>query len=305
MREKFFKKYLTPIYQFLFILSVLIGFITFAIGYTETHVSSFLSMIVGYIPESFYHSLYNYRYLIVSLCFLLIILYLLHIIHLKKDRFKKTSQAIDYFQRELGGEIADILLSYGNICGDSVDKEKFDEISLELDDFLCKFATHICKVFNHYTGNVCHVAIKTLNNGNVTTWIREKSVSESSRSSIDEALNIFPYEKNTAFKEIIDNENKYFYMNNWLSMSKFLRRYKNLNPQWKKYYRATLVVPITKYTHPQMINSDNVWGFICVDNKKGGFDSGAAPYILSSFAQICLNIFDRVPNFNQPETYND
>lgn len=295
---------ITVIYKPLFIVYAFYTLITFLIGVTESLKSALFLNVVSYIPSSYYDITYQYRYETIFGFLVFLTLYMLNNLEKLRKQFARACKSVDDFQREQGDEIAKVILDYSQFNTIDFDEKSYNKLSRQIDEFLRRFTTHICKVFSSYTGKPCHVAIKTLNEEKITSWVRETSMSDSTRSSIDEALLSFPYQENTAFTRILDMEKFCYYLNNHLRFSSIINRYKNANPNWKKSYNATLVVPITLKTHPQKINKENVWGFICVDNKGGGFDKAAA-WLLSSFARICFNVFENIPIVNHHSLNNE
>lgn len=266
-----------------YICSALIAIIFFTIRYTGFNFN-FLDHESMICKNKFY------LYIIILVFF---VFYLIYHKEKKLLRIKKSLKMVDNFQKVYGPEITRMLLLYSK---SSEIKNSRKEVTKETGEFLKNFTAHICKVFNEYTGKECHVTIKTLSNaGEISSWARETLLLKiTERSSVDEELEKFIYNDNTAFEEIIDNKKKFFYTNNWLKTASILGSYKNANNDWKKYYNATLVVPITSHTSPGMIK-EKTWGFICVDNKGGGFDEDISVWILMSFSKICFNIFEKVP----------
>lgn len=288
------ERFIAPVYKLLFVIYVLTAFFTFVISYAQSMGSEYLASFVKVIPIDIQVFMYEHRYQTALFLLLILILYWKR----RKNNFEEACNRIDSFQRELGGTIANIIKNYNGVTENDKGCEKYDELSRDIFDFLNKFTTHVGKILSSHTGSLCHVSIKTLNGETVTSWVREKNMSDSSRATIDEDMYSYPYSVNTAFSEIIDNPKEIFYINNWLKLSGILGKYKNANPMWKKCYSATLVVPITLKTHPNQVNKDNIWGFICVDNKRGGFDDSSA-WLLYSFARICANVFECIPLINK------
>ncbi len=284
--------FIGPLYKVLFVIYVLTAFFTFIIGYAGSVGGEYLSDIAQIIPDKYQSVVYSHRY---GITFVLIVVFVLYWKR-KIKKYENSSKYLDSFQKELGGTISNIIKNYNDVTDQ--ESEKYDNLSRDILDFLNKFTTHVGKIFSSYTGTVCHVSIKTLKDDIVTSWVRETNMSDSFRTTIDENLPSYKYTENTAFSEIIDNNKSIYYVNNWLKVSSFFGKYKNANPSWKKCYSSTLVVPITLKTHPNQINKNNVWGFICVDNKSGGFDMTSV-WLLYSFARICFNVFECVPIVNK------
>lgn len=158
---------------------------------------------------------------------------------------------------------------------------------------LTTIANCICNLVNQYSGAECHIAIKLLaRNGGVATVARSQAGS-THRRDIDEDLNGFSYAKNTAFQVILDKKKPHF-VSNWLLIRRVFGFYHNAHRRWFLEYRATAVVPITTALRACEIGIGNTYGFICADNKKGGFDHHVAPLLLAGAAARCVTVLLRL-----------
>lgn len=157
---------------------------------------------------------------------------------------------------------------------------------------------NIKDIFDSLTGDTCSACIKIIDINDddefvVQTLMRDtKSFRE--RKSNDGLLNApFPWYENTAFKMILSNE-----MSDSYYVCDDLRKeqtYINLNKNWNKFYNATLVAPIRIHLSDSNFDEDidsNVIGFICVDNKKGGFDSQSSIESMASIADSLFTYFN-------------
>lgn len=289
---------ITIVYKILFIVTVLSAAITALIGYAEHIQSVLIENIQQYIPVTTYDFVYENRYPIIAISFLCISVLVVIKLVVRRRRLRRACMQIDIFQKDYGPKISHLLVNYRK---DAVkdDPNLYDSMSEASVDFMEKMAGVISDVFSCYTGKPCHVSIKTFDSetGEISTWMRDPRNSHHPRSETDELLQKYNYHENTAFKQIVDHKKCRFYHNNWLKIFSLVGLYNNKNSNWKRQYSATLVVPITDRSNPETFTPENVWGFLCVDNFGGGFDSGPAAYLLSSFARISYNLFTEIGAF--------
>lgn len=79
----------------------------------------------------------------------------------------------------------------------------------------------------------------------------------------------------------------YFYCNNLQELDA-AGGYYNANPDWRKYYNATVVTPIK---NPKTSAKDDCLGFLCVDNRGGGFDETFCKSILANTSNSLYYVF--------------
>lgn len=115
--------------------------------------------------------------------------------------------------------------------------------------YMMYFLINIKNVFNTLTGDDCSVCIKMVvpeSNGgySIETFMRDPD-SYRQRSVADRESPRYPYNKNTAFLHILspDYPDNFFICNDLADLSAN-NQYQNINPRWKNYYNACLVVPI-------------------------------------------------------------
>jgi len=151
--------------------------------------------------------------------------------------------------------------------------------------------SNIKEVFDVYTTYPCAACVKLLNRDDVSTYLRD-DISSRERSRADNApssIQSFDYRRNTAFSKILSGSNPAIFYSNDLLKEK---DYNNANPDWHKNYSATLVVPI-RFVSDESTGDSRVLGFICVDNKGGGFDD-VSVNILASFADLSFHIMNLI-----------
>ncbi len=161
----------------------------------------------------------------------------------------------------------------------------------ELKIFFMRMLSNIKEVFDVYTGNACAACVKLLSKDDVSTYLRD-DISSRERSRADNSPSLvrsFDYRRNTAFRKILSGAIPAVYYSNDLLGEK---DYENANPDWHKNYSATLVVPI-RFVYDESTGKSSVLGFICVDNKGGGFDD-VSVNILASFADLSFYIMNLI-----------
>ena len=91
---------------------------------------------------------------------------------------------------------------------------------------------------------------------------------------------------NTAFEQILDRKepNNYFIENNLEALAQ-RNGYRNSNPNWRKFYNATLVAPVY-VLNPDDGTERNAIGFLCVDTKRGIFNEDVHVSTLQILAKL-------------------
>jgi hypothetical protein len=151
--------------------------------------------------------------------------------------------------------------------------------------FLC---ARISEMFETLTQCKCHTTIKSFDpaTGNIKTRARDVLMHNRDRSQADEGARAFTLEDHSAFSTIVANPKRYMFISNHLLLQSFLRQYINRNPDWRKYYRATAVAPITEKRRASDITKQSVIGFITVDSRHGRFTRRTSRAILSLFIEL-------------------
>lgn len=316
-----FETFLNKTYKLLFVIYAPLAIVSLAaaaivgvIGYAESigpaasaKVVYIADLVKTAISSQYYNYIYDHRYLIAGLAFVAFVSSCLLAKFRTKKKWLGVSEALDDFQRHYGSRISKLILSYGiteedlEYLQDELDLDFIMEMMPgELVAFLRDSMAGVSRIFTKYTGRKCHTSLKLFNNntGVVTTYARDL-VSGDRRDGIDECMTSYPYEGNSAFVQILDDENSSAFVSNRLILKSRFGSYKNAHVGWKKFYDASLVVPITANTQGGAINQQNVWGFLCVDNKGGGFDDKECQLLLSSIARIYHNIFVALSVYEQ------
>ncbi|MGD0433946.1 MAG: hypothetical protein ABSA58_22920, partial [Acetobacteraceae bacterium] len=196
------------------------------------------------------------------------------------------------------GVIDEIFLQYANILTEIRTFPPNGDIRAlggEVDRFLVHTLNRVSVLFSQYTGHRAHVSIKLLDGPNkrLRTVARDQT-SIDNRGAIDESLGWYSYEDNTAFNHILTDGAATHFLCNHLKLMAALGRYRNIRPDWKRYYAACLVVPITLLSHGSAIDERSVWGFLTVDNRRGGFDATCSCALLQSFARMYYSVLEEL-----------
>lgn len=203
---------------------------------------------------------------------------------LANARMKKTSVNYHSMLHSVKNLYFELLKTYKNKV---LDTSSLNTICvLHLSNIL----DNLCDTFSTFTGKTVSASIKLVSYSD--TNINEEITTENIKlitfcRSLNSSLNRGEYEKNikkdillkdnTDFLEIISPENTkdYFYQKNLFAYEKKLEKedkhYKNSNPNWKKQYKSTIVVPI-KIEYDKLCNleSDKIFhiiGFLCIDSE--------------------------------------
>ena len=153
---------------------------------------------------------------------------------------------------------------------------------------------NIKDLFDKLTNDNCSVSLKMINgwvddNDPIISTLIRDSRSYRERYSNDSLSNDpFLWHENTAFKNILSRarSDKFYVSDNLKDESGYV----NINSNWKKYYNATLVIPIRLSLGDDSDSEldESIIGFICVDNFCGRLDNSATKDLLAS---ICDSLY--------------
>jgi len=121
----------------------------------------------------------------------------------------------------------------------------------------------------------------------VITFARDaSSIHERGKTDRETLTQRYSYTSNTAFLEVMHNRSRdnYFYSNDLIGLAEN-QNYINSNPSWKHHYCATAVHAIKD---PESAASEGVIGFLCADNRSGGFDD---QFCKSTLALLAYTIY--------------
>ncbi|SCZ39515.1 hypothetical protein SAMN03080610_02461 [Afifella marina DSM 2698] len=274
-----------PVYIFYWVMGTS-GALVLALSYVNSndHDGRFRNIYSYIISDPYALWAYEHRYIIVFVCLtMLIIWFNIKLIH-ERRKFYKTLENILSLKAKFDS-LEGVLAENGNNTS-------------ELKEHIVSELTHIANinsvVFRDLTGHDCHFSLKTLSgNGSIGTAARSQWDSSNARDRVDSDLCSFDYRKNTAFFEIIEKKKYYFYSNH-LILRWICRRYVNANRNWRRYYRACVVTPITSAQSINEINTKNTFGFACIDSKKAYFNNRISYLILTFSTSRCLDVMYRL-----------
>lgn len=112
------------------------------------------------------------------------------------------------------------------------------------------------------------------------TYLRD-SASTIARQETDATLTVYALSDHSPFSDLVSSGSPGYFYSNDLRSDYSERRYKNSNPNYLKYYRATAIAPIS---NPGTLHNEDIIGFLCVDNPSGGFDDNGFRTVLETYA---------------------
>lgn len=182
--------------------------------------------------------------------------------------------------------------------------DALDQFLREEKPSLTLLLNQIARFFSVYTDHESCASLKLfkVKGGRRThfihTPVRDDQRRSRMRDIVDERYPLYDYRENTAFDMIVnDQDRRWFVANDLLRLEK-AGRYVNGRKGWQGDYTATPVVPITDQYESSAIDKHNVIGFLCVDNKGGGFDEQFCAHVMFAFARITYGI---LKSFEPPE----
>lgn len=174
------------------------------------------------------------------------------------------------------------------------------ELRREFEKYTSELLQHIASLFEHYTGSKCAACVKIFSTSSrerrevnygrarpprdpisVFTLARDPSSHYERHQAYHGLKEIYPYSDNTAFFEI-----KHVREINGCYIGNNLRddpRYRNSNVKWRDLYNAVAVAALKNPVSQPVSQSI---GFLCIDNKYGGFDEGSCKKLLECCASI-------------------
>jgi hypothetical protein len=186
------------------------------------------------------------------------------------------------------------------------------ECSVNLDDMTQDYVAVVISraksIFDELTGDECAVCVKRLGLNEdgafpelptVVKTIRDPA--SQLRRSVDNNEKI-DIRENTAFDFIMDRKNKKdFYFNNALFRSYLEGVYQNSRNTWQNHYNATAVCAIR---NPSKDYDNEVLGFLCIDNTKGGFDAELTYAIMQSVSSCLFYVYKNLDIIKRAELKN-
>lgn len=234
------------------------------LGYSSIN-DSYLALINGFL-----------LFLVISLA----VLY----IDTRRSRLRAAARGDDQIERILRHILhiasARAVLSAQNV-GVNSNNLTVQDRAVQTSAFLKLLIEEAKRLFDEYVGHSCNVSLKLLYPGDgdsprVYPYLRDER-SGVVRAKFPESSEVYPYTEHSPFVDILTRRyEKDFYLDNDLRTAESRGLYLNGNPHWKKFYNATLIVPITSYGTDVR---ENIAGFLCIDSLNGKFDQKVCPYL--------------------------
>jgi hypothetical protein len=175
------------------------------------------------------------------------------------------------------------------IAHTSRSEQHIRDLSENIHNFLGASANRISAFFELYTGARCHVSVKLYKQGKIKTITRDQRSIED-RGKIDAKRGWYLCQGITQYESIVSEKAAGGFRCNHLWLASKLGWYKNPRPDWAEYYSALVIIPITGRADGKVNTEAEIWGFLCVDNRRGRLDESSED-ILRSFAQMYHFIF--------------
>lgn len=155
-------------------------------------------------------------------------------------------------------------------------------------------------LFTAFTGDSCSACIKLVRqvHGEIKLEVVFRDLE---LLSVKDRLNNYMYNlaDNTSFDEISRGRLKY-YANDDLKSATEADKYRNGRPNWNKDYNATLVLPLRSMRSGERApEAGRIVGFLCIDNKQGGFENENAFHLAKGICSRLEVIFHRLAVFEQ------
>lgn len=177
------------------------------------------------------------------------------------------------------------------------------EAAIAVESYINSVLHHGKRMMDALTGDNCSICVKLLDsptgeidasNSRISIVYRDAASAEkrSHRSNYS-----FFASENTAFRRIIErNPIGYYYYNNDLYRSYLFGEYDNSNRRWFKNYNATAVCAIK---NPARDSPNEIVGFLCVDNFKGGFDKNITCNTMKLLSTSLFYLFDNLAKMSE------
>lgn len=196
------------------------------------------------------------------------------------QRFARLLRHLDImFRRRTGlsGRLLALALE-----GESEKSANIDGYKVETEEFLQRLVDDLQHALSDFTDNQCVVTIKLLyhdpkTDAAMVETIFRDSFSADSRKEQFSAKEPFRPKDHFMFKEIIER----MPFDAFLAFDNIKRdcpSYFHPSNHWRSFFNSSAVHAISS---PDNSESERIFGFLCVDNKKGGLDADVTRYTLS------------------------
>lgn len=184
----------------------------------------------------------------------------------------------------------------------SSDQDLEDEIFQEIETYIQFCLEQTKNIFEIETGERCSTTIKLIvlddeydnsDDFSIMTFSRDRA-SHIERQVTDDIVPSVQTNEHTPFERILSGKVG-FVENDLRSLAKN-GQYKNSNPNWKNYYNATCVVPISRPYDDTTGNQSEyrVLGFLCVDSMNGQFNPSFSIAMLKIISHSLYYTFDTI-----------
>lgn len=155
----------------------------------------------------------------------------------------------------------------------------------KVDQYLQKLVDDLEVLFTEFTRDKCTISIKLLiydeasGQSKVHTVFRD---SDSAKYRENQYTQLEPFDITAHYfiESIVQNTP----FNEYVACDDIVRecpQYRNPNPQWARLFNASAVYAICS---PEKTESESIYGFLCIDNKRGFLNSDAVQALMSIVA---------------------
>lgn len=181
--------------------------------------------------------------------------------------------------------------NFRNSYFDILSYQKSNKLTVELltevvKNFLQKSLDDICEIYKEFSYQDISACIKYIDSigkvdrerATIKTFVRSSSTDSKRNENDNNRLEPIYIKDNTDFYSILSpnstNKKSYFYQRNLVQYAKDAEKngdsYNNSTKNWERYYKSTIVVPISIANKRLFFNSRNdcydVIGFLCIDS---------------------------------------
>lgn len=245
-------------------------------------------------------------YLILSNAFLLVAIVIVSIVYADSRRQKikaaaKAEEQTSRILRRLDGIFSARTGLSTFLLQHSQNESELDACVASSAEFLNHLIDETRAMFEDHTTHACSVSIKllALTDGQmpkIKTYARDRK-SSLRRQGMYPQGEPYPISDHSPFVEIIGGSRPGdFFVSNNLRADEGEGKYKNGNPHWRKLYNSTLIVPIKE---PDVVASQNILGFLCVDSMNARFDQTTSVYLAQIIANTIFYVISSLSHFEQ------
>ena len=282
-----------------FFVSSIASALSFFISWINREHGEFQNVLAAFrIPDTFAATLYEFRYQVVIVFVVTLLLWLFGQAISNRERWaqivKYQGNVWDNYLK-FNSSVSNDLYNF-NAEDDAEDKSaalKFQElIGDKAYEFLQYSLNKLSLIMEQYTGRRCHAQLKILQSDGVLITVARDNLSAHNRWIPDQRQKHQHISENTPFQAVLERSRMRHWHSNCLTgLAIFGRYFNKRHHNWRSVYNAACVVPVTRADGAGAIHKDTVDGFLCVDNRGGGFDGGPCVELLFAFARIYCYVF--------------